>query len=150
MIEKIDYKKKFETALFQSDCFQELNPGGALGAAEGAAAIVPGSITTEPVFNHVKHQLPWKWLTDQTMTDIAHLSVFLTLAFFFFLCCSTSDTVERKPMVRQLVLRRFRRGFGYRTICLERPKKFCTMIKYRSVLRKYCITENTLHCTGLD
>ena len=45
---------------------------------------------------------------------------------------------------------RFRRGFGYRTICVNKPKKFCTMIEYGGVLKQFCLTKNFLHCTALD
>ena len=46
--------------------------------------------------------------------------------------------------------KRYRRGMGYHTICIRKPKKICTMIQYGGVLKQYCIVMNKWHCVALD
>ena len=84
------------------------------------------------------------------MATLLRVQVVVTTVFLFIALCSALPPGKREPMTKQLEKGRYRRGLGYRTICIEKRKTFCTLIEYGGVLKKYCITKNTLHCTGLD
>ena len=84
------------------------------------------------------------------MAIVLHINSSVRFIFFFVLVCSGVHTDKTNLFIKQLVHRRYRRGLGYRTICIEKPKTFCTMIEYGGALKKYCITTSMLHCTALD
>ena len=78
-------------------------------------------------------------LSNQTMSNISFTLLPFAIALCFVFCCSASNPLEGKFVATELMHPRFRRGFGYRTICIKQPIKFCTMIKHGAVLKKYCI-----------